>query len=177
VRYRRIPAELDPFLKTWDKSFKDWGNQAVDLPQPWPTAPPVPYLRQIKDVDASTKPESEPSALYRGKVFVLTDAANSSATYGFARIIQSERLGKLVGQPTGGNKRGTNGGSFFFVRLPNWALEIDLPLIGYFPASPEPNEGLQPDISVRPLVENGTSDSTIKAVEEAMRHPARSAVR
>ena len=165
VRYRKIPAELNPYLKTWDMSFKDWGDRAVELPEAWPTAPPVPYLRQIGDDE---KPGRPASALYKGKVFVLTDAANSSATYGFARIVQTQHVGKLVGQPTGGNKKGTNGGAFFFVRLPNSGLEIDLPLIGYFPPSSEADEGLLPDMSV-PLISNQTAtDRAIRTVEKAM---------
>ena len=39
----------------------------------------------------------------------------------------------MVGQVTGGNLRGINGGAFFFLNLPNSRLEIDLPLIGQFP--------------------------------------------
>ena len=165
VRYRKIPAELNPFLKTWDKSFKDWGNRAVELPEPWPTAPPVPYLRQIGEGEKPNEPVGPTPALYTGKVFALTDAANSSATYGFARIIQTEHLGKLVGQPTGGNKRGTNGGAFFFVHLPYSGLEVDLPLIGYFPSSPEPDEGLQPDISVGSVTGINQVDPSIRIIE------------
>jgi hypothetical protein len=165
VRYRRIPADLDPYLKTWDKSFKDWGDRAVELPQPWPTAPSVFYLRQIGDEETPAKSATTTLLPYVGNVFVLTDAANSSATFAFARTIQKQRLGKLVGQPTGGNKRGTNGGAFFFVRLPHSGLEVDLPLIGYFPPARERDEGLQPDILVEsPTAKDGT-DEAIKAVE------------
>ena len=38
----------------------------------------------------------------------------------------------LVGQMTGGNQRGINGGAFFFVTLSNSQLEVDLPLVGNF---------------------------------------------
>lgn len=31
VRYRTTPADLDPYLKTWDNSFRNWGDDAVDL--------------------------------------------------------------------------------------------------------------------------------------------------
>lgn len=168
VRYRRIPVDLDPYLKTWDKSFKDWGDRAVELPQPWPTAPSVSYLRQIGDEETPVKSPTTALLPYVGKVFVLTDAANSSATYGFARTVQRQHLGKLVGEPTGGNKRGTNGGAFFFVRLPLSGLEVDLPLIGYFPSSPERDEGLQPDIRVASSNAKDGSDKTISTVESSI---------
>jgi len=47
-----------------------------------------------------------------------------------------------------GNLRGINGGAFFFLRLPNSHIEIDLPLIGTFSTEPQPDSGLQPDIVV-----------------------------
>ncbi len=31
VRYRATPPDLDPFLKTWDNSFRNWGDDAVDI--------------------------------------------------------------------------------------------------------------------------------------------------
>jgi hypothetical protein len=58
-------------------------------------------------------------------------------------------LGTLVGQTTGGNRRGINGGAFFFLRLPNSTIELDLPLVGQFPLDPQPDAGIEPDIAVR----------------------------
>lgn len=46
------------------------------------------------------------------------------------------------------NRRGINGGSFFFVRLLASGIEFDLPLIGYFRLKPEPDAGIAPDIAV-----------------------------
>jgi Peptidase family S41 len=79
---------------------------------------------------------------------VLTDAANSSATFSFAQRVKSTRVGKLVGEATGGNQRGINGGAFFFVRLPASGIEFDLPLIGTFPLQPAPDAGIEPDVKV-----------------------------
>jgi hypothetical protein len=73
---------------------------------------------------------------------------NSSATFQFADLVQASKLGLLVGAPTGGNRRGINGGAFFFLRLPASGLEVDLPLIGTFPATPQPDAGLTPDVAV-----------------------------
>jgi hypothetical protein len=149
VRYRKVPDDLAPYLDTWDPSFKDWGSSAVELEQPWPTAPPVKYYRLSRyDDDADgdlIKPEGKH---YAGRVFVLVDANNSSATFQFAQIVQQEHLGVLVGEPTGGNMRGINGGAFFFLRLPKSQIEMDLPLIGSFPAREEPDAALTPDMTV-----------------------------
>jgi hypothetical protein len=83
----------------------------------------------------------------RGKLYVI-DANNSSATFEFAQTVQQNKLGTLIGQPTGGNQRGINGGAFFFLLLPKTQIEMDLPLVGNFPSSPQPDPGLAPDILV-----------------------------
>lgn len=140
VRYRRAPTNLFPYLDTWDPSFKDWGNDA----QPVGNG----FYRLIEK-DGETRAPIEPKGpRFKGKLFVLVDATNSSATFQFADLVQSNRLGTLIGTPTGGNRRGINGGAFFFLRLPNSGLEADLPLIGTFPATPQPDAGLIPDITV-----------------------------
>jgi hypothetical protein len=156
VRYRQTPAELDPYLDTWDPSFKNWRTAAAELEQPWPTAPPVQYfaLTKYHDDDASgnvIRPVAKP---FRGKFYVLIDANNSSATFQFALTVQQNKLGTLIGQPTGGNQRGINGGAFFFLRLPKTQIEMDLPLIGNFPSSPQPDAGLAPDILVTPTLQD-----------------------
>ena len=142
VRYRKVPDDLTPYLDTWDPSFKDWGEKAVDLHDG--------FFRLTKYDDDELgdviKPEGK---RYAGKVWVLVDAANSSATFQFARTVQENHLATLVGEPTGGNLRGINGGAFFFLRLPNSKIEVDLPLIGTFPAKAEPDRGLQPDAEVK----------------------------
>jgi hypothetical protein len=151
VRYRAVPKDLEPYLETWDPSFRDWGTAAAELEQPWPTAPNVHYLGLNRD-DNAARPSGvlHPAARhFSGKVFVLVDASNSSATFQFANIVQRHRLGILVGQPTGGNRRGINGGAFFFLRLPHSGIELDLPLIGYFPPVQEADAGLLPDLVVR----------------------------
>jgi hypothetical protein len=156
VRYRQTPADLDPYLDTWDPSFKNWGASAVDLKQAWPTAPPVHYFALTKyDDDASSGDVILPAGKpFHGKLFVLVDANNSSATFQFAQIVQQNKLGILVGQPTGGNQRGINGGAFFFLRLPKSQIEMDLPLIGSFPLSPQPDQGLTPDVVVTPTLQD-----------------------
>jgi len=79
---------------------------------------------------------------------VLVDAANGAATVSFLQRLKASGVGKLVGEATGGNRRGHNGGAFFFVRLPASGLEFDLPLIGNFPLQPAPDAPLEPDVKV-----------------------------
>lgn len=171
VRYRQAPPELAPYLDTWDPSFKDWGKAAIELEQPWPTAPPVHYFKLSRyDDDAEGSVIKAEGKHYGGKVFVLVDANNSSATFQFAQVVQQNHLGVLVGQPTGGNQRGINGGAFFFLRLPKSKIEMDLPLIGTFPRTEKPDAGVTPDIpvhrTIRDIAEN--VDAELAAVRKAL---------
>lgn len=142
VRYRKVPDDLNPYLKTWDRSFRDWGAAAVG-----PDAQGFYRLTKYDDDPAEAAPARGPR--FNGKLIVLIDAANSSATFQFAKALKDSGLATLVGQTTGGNRRGINGGAFFFLRLPGSGLEIDLPLIASFPRTPQPDAGVEPDVPVR----------------------------
>jgi Peptidase family S41 len=148
VRYRSVPPALKVYLTTWDKSFEDWGAEATELIKPWPSAPAAHYFSLANEEGTVDGPRviHAVQPRFEGRVFVLIDASNSSATFQFSSIVQRQHLGTLVGQPTGGNLRGINGGAFFFVNLPRSHVELDLPLIGFFPASREPDRGLTPDM-------------------------------
>lgn len=155
VRYRRTPADLNAALDTWDPSFKDWGADATPLDRPWPTAPAgVTYLGLAGESgEADARTVLHPSARrLRLRLFVLVDAVNSSATFQFAELARELGVATLIGEPTGGNRRGINGGAFFFLRLPASGLEVDLPLIGTFPATPQPDAGVVPDVTVKETV-------------------------
>ena len=138
TRYRQTPERLNQYLDTWDRSFRDWGDDAV------PRADGFYDLRGEADVD-----QIEPRGpRFRGDVDVLIDSQNSSATFQFASCIKNNRLGRLIGAPTGGNQRGINGGAFFFLRLPASGLEADVPLIARFPLTPKPDAGIEPDVPI-----------------------------
>jgi hypothetical protein len=136
VRFRAAPERLWPYLDTWNPSFRTLGKDAVDRGNVFLELPP--------DADPTIRPKGP---RFKGKVLVLTGPQNSSATFQFASRVRRAGLAKLVGGATGGNRRGINGGAYFFLRLPG-GLEVDLPLIGYFPRRPEPDAGLIPDIAV-----------------------------
>ena len=142
IRFRRTPAALDPHLDTWDDSFRTLGEGAEALPDGF-------FLRPKGDEALRIEPRGRRLEL---PVRVLTSPVNSSATFQFASNMRSLRAGMLVGQATGGNRRGINGGCFFFVRLPASGIEFDLPLVGYFPTTPQPDAGLLPDLLVEPTV-------------------------
>jgi hypothetical protein len=140
-RYLTIPDSLLPYLDTWDNAFKK------------PKDPAKFKLNELGLYEARN--EGEPCdyinprpAGFRGKVFLLTNAKNSSAGYEMARNFRTAGLGTIVGETTGGSQQGINGGEFFFLTLPNATFEIDLPLIYGYHAN-KPDEGIIPDYQIK----------------------------
>lgn len=142
TRYRRVPDDLKPYLSTWDRSFQDWGTQATEVG-------PYRYLLK-RGFDDSQTPIKPAAIRYPGRVFVLMGPTNSSATFQFLADVEQTKLATTVGQPSGGNRRGINGGAFFFMSLPNSKIEFDIPLIAYIPKAPQRDEGIKPNVFVRP---------------------------
>ncbi len=155
VRYRRAADELNPVLDTWENSFRNWGERAQPLAD-------RPGFFRLAPSNASTETGGktiEPRGpRFTGELRVLTSSTNSSATFRFASLVREHALGRTIGGTTGGNQRGINGGAFFFVRLPGTGLEVDLPLIGYYPRGPlRPDAGLEPDLAVTETIEDITA--------------------
>lgn len=184
VRYRKTPAKLDPLLDTWDDSFRDRSAETVgplDLADRFPglAAGHTGGFFRLRDPGAAGDPAEETIAprgrRYAGRVFVLIDAANSSATFEFASKVRRLGLATLVGQPTGGNQRGINGGAFFFLRLPKSGLEVDLPQIAQFPraglSKPRDDDGIAPDVLVPRRVADIVAgrDAEVESVEALIR--------
>lgn len=151
-RYRVIPAALNSVLDTWDDSFRDL---AADARSDDHGLTRDGYWFVPREGSEGARRIEPRGPRYAGRVIVLIDASNSSATFQFAALAKRAKLGTLVGQATGGNRRGINGGAFFFLRLPNSRIEIDLPIYAYFPPAEanEPDAGIEPDVTVTPTVE------------------------
>ncbi len=160
TRYRtlQLPKAFDACLNTWDQSFKDWGLAAKQDHDG--------FFRMTRFDDEEKGVVIAPRGRrYQGRVVVLIGAANSSATFQFAQLIKENQLATLIGQTTGGNLRGINGGALFFVTLPNSKIECDLPLIATFvgddrptgleiPFQQIPDAGIDPDVPVEPSIED-----------------------
>jgi len=139
-RYLVIPDSLLTHLSTWDDSFKK------------PKDPTKFTLNEIGLYEL--KNNGQPCDYinpklngFRGNLYLLTNAKNSSAGYEMARDFRVAQLGKIVGETTGGSQQGINGGEFFFLTLPNSKFEIDLPLIYAYHANKE-DIGIKPDYEV-----------------------------
>jgi C-terminal processing protease CtpA/Prc len=71
-----------------------------------------------------------------------------------AENCKSNNYATLIGSETGGTQMGINGGQIFFLTLPKTQLEIDIPLIGYYPSANLDDQGIMPDIEVQPTIED-----------------------
>jgi hypothetical protein len=137
--YERVPYVLARHLDTWDFGFFDRTGQVTKGPgRNWrlPDKPPTPV---------------EPVAVpYRGRTLVLVGPQNSSAGFLLARDLQRSGAATLLGQPTGGNLRGLNGGQLAWITLPASGVAVDIPLVAAVYAGDPPDAGITPEVVVAP---------------------------
>lgn len=106
--------------------------------------------RYFEIVGRESYPAVEPYANnFQGKTFIISDASNASATFQFLNYVQENKLAKIAGQTTGGNKQGINGGNYFFLYLPNSRIEIDIPVYFQAPLNRQKYAGVIPDILIK----------------------------
>jgi hypothetical protein len=134
-RYTSITDSLLPNLDTWDDSYKK--------PKTGYTKTPDGYFEK-----QSNKPDCEeiipnPNH-FKGKLFLLTDVTNSSATFIMADCVKRNKLGIVVGETTGGTQQGINGGEIIFFYMPKTKIEMDIPLIWQRPVTQKPDAGIKP---------------------------------
>jgi len=139
VRYEIVPEDLRPHLSASDRGFYDLRGKHSGA---------VGRTFVYRDAEREAL-EPTPDALI-AKYYLLVDAHNTAATFTLAQFLQENKLATLIGSTTGGNQRGINGGQFFFLKLPNSGIEIDIPIIASVPLDARPDAGLQPDMRVAP---------------------------
>ena len=145
--YTTVADTHRQYLGTWNPAVYDirqWiqsSNNQVNIIKPY-------RFDTVSPVEAP----------FKGDVVVLVDGSNNSATFTMAKELKDTGRATLIGDTNGGNLRGTNGGQMFFVNFPHTGIEVDLPLIGYFPDSPQADQGLAPDIQSKQTFEDWMKD-------------------
>ncbi len=158
TRYERVPYILARYLDTWDFGFFDRTGQV----RPITDGPQTGMLEFLPR--AYGKQTFEPIApQFRGKVFLLIGGENSSATFQFAQLAQDKGVATLVGQSTGGNRRGLSGGQLAWVNLPNSGVAVDIPLLATRYAAETPDAPIVPDVAV-----TRTFDAQRAGIDEEM---------
>lgn len=150
VRNVAAQKDLARYLDTYSDELKSVLENGV------PAANFKKYDAQFFEiVGRENYPIVEPYAdNFKGKAFIISDASNSSATFQFLDFVQHNKLARIVGQTSGGNKQGINGGNYFFLRLPNSSVEIDIPVYFQSPLQLQKDESVIPDVSVKKQFED-----------------------
>ena len=145
TRYERVPYALARHLDTWDYGFFDRTGDVEPI-----TEGTAAGRFRVKSRVAAPGLITPVASPYPGRVFVLVGAENSSATFVFADYVQRTRAATLVGQPTGGNQRGLNGGELAWVVLPHSGVAVDIPLLAADYTEATPDTSVTPDLLVQP---------------------------
>ncbi len=150
IRSRRLvrnvapQAELAKYVTTYSKELKAAIENGV----------PAGMYRsggggffEITEIEGYPSVEPYPDR-FAGRAFVIADASNASASFQFLNYVQENKLATIVGQSTGGNRQGINGGNYFFLSLPNSKIETDIPVFFSSPFEPQPDSGVVPGVHV-----------------------------
>lgn len=146
--YERVPYNLAKYLDTWDFSFFDRTGQVEKITE-GTAAGKYRYLPNAAKLQ-TIQPVGQP---YAGRTYLLISAENSSATFQFAWLAKQTGAATLIGQTTGGNQRGLNGGQLAWVVLPNSGVSVDVPLLAATYTAATPDASIDPDIAVQPRFE------------------------
>lgn len=124
--YERVPYLLAKYLDTWGYNFFDRTGQVEKITSgtaagKYSVIARASAAKEIKPVDAMRR--------YKGKVYMFVGPENSSATFQLALLAKQSGVVTLVGQVTGGNQRGLNGGEITWVTLPDSGVSVDIPLL------------------------------------------------
>jgi hypothetical protein len=146
--YERAPYDLARYLDTWDFSFfdrtgkvsKDSTNAGQSRNWQLPAAP-------ARTIEAAATP-------FAGRSLLLVGPQNSSAGFLLARDVKASGAATLLGQTTGGNLRGLNGGQLAWINLPASGVGIDIPLLAAVNERDVPDAGVLPDVLVAPRFED-----------------------
>ncbi|HAA24059.1 MAG TPA: hypothetical protein DCP28_36760 [Cytophagales bacterium] len=144
VTYTEVPASIRPHVGTWTDTYYNLKGRVESYDD---------RFYQLKRSSPVGRTWRGKRSAFSGKVYLLTDAANSSAGFTLAQAMKATNRGTLVGQTTGGSQQGINGGQMFFLTLPNTGIELDVPLIGYFPTEATGSGGVVPHQEIIPTLD------------------------
>lgn len=138
-RFLKFPEDVKDDVTTWDTWFYNLEEDEHYKEGKYFVFPK----------DQSARNLGPTATTFNGKLIVLTSSKNVSGAFYLARLLKKCGVATLVGQETGGNLKGINGGAILFLKPPNSRININLPVIGSFSTKEMLNEGVKPDIAVK----------------------------
>jgi C-terminal processing protease CtpA/Prc len=142
--YERVPYQLARYLDTWDFSFFDRTGMVDKI-----TDGPQAGRLSFRPNAAKARTIAPRAERFAGTAWMLVGAENSSAAFALAQLVKQTGAATLVGQPTGGNQRGLNGGQIAWVTLPNSGVAVDIPLLAARYLASTPDASVTPDVAVQ----------------------------
>ena len=164
--YERVPYKLARYLDTWDYGFFD----RTGLVDPITDGPQAGRLRFRPNANKTVVIIPQENR-FQGRVWLLIGPENSSATFALAKLAKQLGAATLVGQASGGNQRGLNGGQLAWVNLPHSGVAVDVPLLAASYQVDTPDASVAPDIVVAPRFKQRAAghDEEMEAVMKASR--------
>lgn len=140
IRTTKVDESLHPYCDTYAKPLLSGLPKSKFAPfdQNW-------FELKEKGDCVTIKPKKD---RFTGTVYVFGNGSNVSATYQQLDKLKRNGLATLIGDTSGGNLQGVNGGQYIFFRLPNSKMEVDIPLKFFAPKNPQPDSGVVPDVKV-----------------------------
>ncbi|WP_438989090.1 S41 family peptidase [Polaribacter sp.] len=86
---------------------------------------------------------------FKGERFIFGGPSNVSATYTLLDKANTYGFATFIGQESGGNLQGINGGEYAFFKLPYSKMEVDIPLKYFKPAISRPDSGVKPSVRIK----------------------------
>ncbi|NQX77789.1 S41 family peptidase [Gilvibacter sp.] len=86
---------------------------------------------------------------FKGNVYIFGNGTNVSATYTLLDKAKENSFATYVGEASGGNLQGINGGEYAFFTMPYSKMEIDIPLKFFSPGIERSDSGVTPDVEIR----------------------------
>ncbi len=140
IRTTKVDAAFIPHAKSW--------NQII-----FEGLPPQFYTR-YDDTFFELKKEAGCQDIipkdnrFEGRAFILGGPGNVSATFTLLQKARHYGFATFVGQESGGNQQGINGGEYLFFYLPHSQMEVDIPLKYFAPPGERPDAGVAPEVEI-----------------------------
>ena len=170
IRTAKADEELFKYFTTYDKNIENALKYGV--PEAFYKKADNGLLEFLGiNPNETCKPYQPYENYFQGKTYLLVNSANASAAYTFSRYTKQAKLATLIGQETGGNLKGFNGGSYLFMTLPNSKFEFDIPVFAIFADGANEDSGVKPDIYVERKVEDISKnfDRELETAKELIR--------
>lgn len=170
IRTAKADEELFKYFSTYDKDIENALKYGV--PEAFYKTADNGLLEFLgTNPNATCKPYQPYENYFQGKTYLLVNSANASAAYTFSQYAKKYKLATLVGQETGGNLKGFNGGAYLFTTLPNSKFEFDIPVFAEFADGENEDSGVKPNVYIERKAEDISKnfDREIEAVKNLIK--------